>query len=1198
MSDADVYADLGLRIPLQGVQLIEASAGTGKTFTVATVYARLVIEQRLPVSRLLAVTYTVAATRELRETLRERLVLALRMLELPAYGAGDCGFDSHAAQLTRVMLENAAEQEPWPVLLARLQRAAQEMDLAPIHTIHGFCQRALHDHALQAGQPLEARELVMNEAGLRHEVALAFWRQASRTPADAEALLQLWGSPAALASSLRELLALDALSPAAPGPVDDSAARALEAAREALAEAFHVHGASARESLRTACANKDVSATYTKDQAVDPVWQALARWARAPRGRDPDHKNVGWYARSHLLLKTNGQNSKRPGVTPVSPLFDAIEAWSAACSEAARALDVRKLGLVHRARDFARARLQQLKDQRGLLGFDDMIAQVHAALAGPQGEAFAQALQAQYAIALVDEFQDTDARQWDIFRRLFAQPAPRDGTTPRALFLIGDPKQAIYGFRGGDVATYLVAQAAARQRHPLARNFRSRPVLLRALEALFEAAGDDAFRQHGIGFERVQPGGACRDEFFTVLGEPQPGLLVQALDADPDDTGVNAIRDQAARACAARIHRLLQQGQQGQARLTDRHGVERAVQPGDVSVLVGRHADGERVQQTLSRLGIPSVAVGKQSLYATEEARQLCWLLEALMSPADDARLRAALATPLFGLTGGQIAAFDTDLAAHRGWQDRMQHWAQRARRHGPMAALGEICAEQAPRLLAWPDGERRLSNYLQLAEALQAADAVALGLAGLLAELERRIEDADPGNDDELLRLESDAARVRIMTVHASKGLTLDLVFVPFTADKVPDPHRRSPAMAIGRDPALARIGHLFPDAKDAVCAEEREALKAEHIRLLYVALTRARLATWVGWGAQLKTAEASALGLLLRGQGIEALHAGAPDAIALLPAVAADGLADLPRLQFTDASRHEPPLVPTRTLDRDWWVYSFSQLAREASGLETRGADDEFETPLVRSRFSGSRFGNALHEALENVDFAAWRDFSGDTPPTGQLAALEDALRHAGYSSDADQVDGVRVLCDLVGRTLNAPMPEGTRLAWLPAHERLSEMEFHLSLAPVRVDALLDLLHAHGLVTQRREFGLRRRLEGLLTGRIDLIYRHGECFHVLDYKSNQLPDYGPDAVARAIAEGEYDLQYLIYTVALHRWLRFRLGATYDPDVHLGGVRYLFCRGLERDDPQRPGLHGLRLPTELVLGVDALFGATTGVPA
>ncbi len=1199
--------DLGLSLPVSGVQLIEASAGTGKTFTVATLYARLVIEFGIAVPRLLAVTFTEAATKELREQLRERLLQARQLLEQPAPESALAPAEGDAAEtmLGKQLLRDAVQREGAQPLLSRLRRAVEQMDIAPIHTIHAFCQRALNEHALEAGQPLAPRELLANEAMLREEVALEFWRRHSLDANDAQALLAVWNSPAQLADSLRELLALDAILPMPPTDTSVEAESTLRGAREALAAAFDIHGDDARELLRQAFSAKEVNATYSKDSAVDAVWHALRDWRSDASCSDPDSEKLASYSASALKTKTN-----KGKATPNSALFDAIEAWTQAKQASDAALDGRKIAIVHAARDFAAARIDALKHDRGMLGFDDMIRGVAHALDADDDGRFAAALQRQYAIALVDEFQDTDPRQWAIFRRLFAKASAQDGATPRALFLIGDPKQAIYRFRGGDVATYLAAQEQADQRHPLPTNFRSRPIALAAVQALFEINGQGAFDQPGIEFENVKPGGACADDALRIDGQVAPGLVFQWLQPDPTDDRIDSMREQATAACVLAIHTLLADGQSGRAVMTDREGKTRPVAPRDISVLVPRNADAARIQRALSEVGIPSVAAGRSSLYQTDEAAHLCWLLHALLAPGDDGRMRTVLASPLFGLDATQIAALDVDMPQHRVWQDRFQAWQLRARRHGPMALLGEICAEQAPRLLSWPDGERRLSNYLQLAEELQSADNRTLGLGGLLSGLERRMEDADARNDAELLRLESDARRVRIMTMHVSKGLTLDLVFLPYAATTSSGMHPSVPPMARFHD-GLSRVGQLFPSKDDPTRKEDAREDRAERIRLLYVGLTRARLATWVGWGA-INDSHKTALGWLLHRSPdaptvarfddeqaharLQQLKACVPGAIAIAEPVDIAQLATLPRLDFTEADGATPARIARRILNRDWWVYSFSQLSREDSGAETRGAGDEIEaTPLLRSRFSGSRFGNALHEALECVDFAAWLDWRDALPPTGQLEAVASALRNWGYASELDQEEGLPLLTALVSETLNAPMPEGTRLAALPGARRCIEMEFHLALAPFAVEAWLALLHAHGLLPDRNGFGLRQRLEGLLTGRIDLVYEAGGRYYVLDYKSNQLPGYGRDAVALAIREGEYDLQYLLYTLALHRWLRFRLGTDYDIDHHLGGVRYVFCRGLDRDDPTHPGVHALRLPSDTILAIDALMQHGSG---
>jgi len=378
-------------------------------------------------------------------------------------------------------------------------------------------------------------------------------------------------------------------------------------------------------------------------------------------------------------------------------------------------------------------------------------------------------------------------------------------------------------------------------------------------------------------------------------------------------------------------------------------------------------------------------------------------------------------------------------------------------------------------------------------------------------------------------------------------------------------------------------------------------------------VALTRARFCTWIGWGL-CRDAHKTPLAWLLHRAGetrpakldsllveraLKRLLEQAPSAIALLSSVSAEYVAALPPLRFESAESLPPARVAARLLDRDWWVYSFSQLAREDSGAEARGAEDEAEPPpLQRQRFAGTRFGNALHGALETVRFADWREWQGALPPPGQLDALRESLRREGFASEADLEEGVPLLTQLVAATLNTRLPEGAVLATRPPEALCVEMEFHLELAPVAVPALLALLHQHGLVDARRGFGLRARLEGLLTGRIDLVYEYEGRFYVLDYKSNLLPDYGAETVSRSVREHEYDLQYVLYTLALHRWLRFRLGGAYDIARHLGGVRYLFCRGLDPDSPDSEGVHARRLPDELVLALDALLATPAEVCA
>jgi exodeoxyribonuclease V beta subunit len=377
-----------------------------------------------------------------------------------------------------------------------------------------------------------------------------------------------------------------------------------------------------------------------------------------------------------------------------------------------------------------------------------------------------------------------------------------------------------------------------------------------------------------------------------------------------------------------------------------------------------------------------------------------------------------------------------------------------------------------------------------------------------------------------------------------------------------------------------------------DAACEAFKHEQAAEDARLLYVGLTRARDALWLATGP-FYNAEKTPLAPMLPDLAALQTHADIVVDATPLPSPPAP-------LPPQDATAVAPPRTPQRTLSGDWWVYSFTQLVRSEPGARVeaaataseRGAEDEpaladAVAPASDAAFGGSRFGNVLHDALEHVDFAAWRDWRGGATPNGQEPALRGALLRGGYA--ASELDaGLAALQPLVGHTVTTTLPEGGRLCDLPVDARRAEMEFHFALQPTAVEHLLALLHAHGVLRDRQAFGTRRRLEGLMTGKIDLTYRHGGRWYLLDYKSNRLPAYDRAGVEAAMAHGGYDLQALLYTLALHRWLRFRLGEAYDYARDVGGVRYLFCRGLAGGD--RAGVYAWQPAPDLVHALDALF--------
>jgi exodeoxyribonuclease V beta subunit len=1212
-------SDVVLATPLDALALIEASAGTGKTYTLAGLFARAVIVERRAVPEILAVTFTIRATQELHERVRERL---LRAAELAArWRTGDAARndadDAGTALLRRLVADALGAGEPLPALRRRLARAAREMDQAAIVTIHGFCQRVLAEHALDTDQVLRPAEVLTSARAMHEAIAVELWREWNAHADDNAWLRSEYGEPEALADALPALLAPEPLLPLPPAQLAPDPRPALEAAWQDFRRSFAAHGETAHDLVRTALEDKTLSGTKYKAEHVASLWAWLREAVANEAAPKQWHDRLERFTRAALA---GGCNKNR--TPPDSPLCEAIAALLAARDAVAPWLEARGLQRLHalraQARDRARARKQAFQQR----DFDDLIDAMLAAVTDPErGPRLRAAVRKQFPLALIDEFQDTDARQWTIFRRLFGAEDGDVGHDHRGeddrhgLLLVGDPKQAIYRFRGGDVHAYQRAKRTADLVPPLDRNFRSRPSLIGTVNALFaqpHLAGDAL--GEGIGFVPTEAGGHVADDALLVDGRPAPALVFRELPPTPDDKGnprawnKDASIVHLARGCAHAIRDLLRLAAEGRAQRRD-IGVLRPLEPRDCAVLVRAHIEAVAVRHALAQLGVPAVATGRQSLYETEQAHELLTLLLALAAPFDERRLRAALATRLFGFDAVRLHALADDGPALQAVQHDFAAWRLRWEQHGPQAMLADVLARQAARLLAQVDGERQLTCFLQLGELLQEARASAtqargLGPQGQIDWLRAAIDSADRDDLEQQPRLESDAGRVQILTLHASKGLEFPLVFLPFVAL---GRQRKDPDMAqfqwhgerVRQVPTKFRHGDE-PDWSEA-CRLHQEDERGEDMRLLYVGLTRAREALWL-WGGAVSN------------HGRSALHALLGDTRPsddLQRALGERMQVHAPRLPDTnDTARLRPPApaaVPApriahRRLRRDWWIHSFSQLHRQrphgvhAVQDETPATDERplAVTPAavfeaVDPRFRGERFGNAVHHALEHADFAAWRDHTGAAPPASQREVLVAALQSQDYTPDSIE-EGVRELARLVAATLNAPLPEGGRLCELPPQARVAEIEFHFTLADADGAALLDLLHAHGIARDRRDFGAWPRLSGLMNGKIDLTYVNGGRVHLLDYKSNLLAAYDQTTLAEAMRASEYDLQALLYVIALHRWLRVRRGAAYDYTRDFGGVRYLFCRGLDPAEPAS-GVIVPQFDAALIEAADALLG-------
>ena len=1201
---------LACTLSLRGRHWIEASAGTGKTFTLSLLVLRLLLEGEIALPNILAVTFTKAATEELKIKIRSQIKLAQDLLN--AGVADDIDTLAPEKRATAGVLKLLLPQKSETHLRQLLEVAIQDCDRASVFTIHGFCQRILNDHALSAGQVLQAPELLASAAVLNTRIAYDLWRELGVDRDLMLSLVRLWPTPELLAKQCDELLRVEVLLPEAPVIIPE--AFELEPSNQLLRLAIENHLVDAKALMQEAFDAGILNGTSYKIAQIESYFEGLEAWYALNSKFIPEKEPSFWKLAGDQV-KTNKKFNDRE---PKSPLFDAIAVWRDAIDMAQKAQEALDIRCLHIARQKLAARREALLQKLQQYGYDDMISRVLRALESESGEALCEALRKEYPVALVDEFQDTDSQQWKIFSRLYPE-----NLSELALYLIGDPKQAIYGFRGGDVHAYLAAKRESTAQWNLPDNFRTRPSLLGAVQTLFDNGGENAFRESDIRFYPVQASGAVQETDCLLDDGLMPAMQIAVLPEylspktqTPIAFPTGQARVIAVDACVEKIHELLAAGQQKRLKINDKKsGKFRAAEARDVAVLVNTNAEAALMQRALSACGIASVIGSQENLFATEQAREVFIILDALIHYRSQARWRGALSTVLLGYHADQIAALEYDDAAASRSADLLVRYREKWLKQGVLSLLTQLCADAAARILPLVDGERRLSNYLQLAEALQQTSTLALGPEQCLHWLGSAMQN-ESSDEESMLRLDSDQQRVKIMTLHKSKGLEFPFVFLPFASfgksNKSAGGLRLINYHEKHRRLTYALTGNGDESAITAIKAIAAEEQLAEQVRLLYVGLTRAQYFCWLCCG-QVKLANSSGLAsLLFRNEKDEVktpIHAGILQKLEILHQHNADieivqlsGQTDeLPR--FTGNANSVPISIalPATHIDQDWRVLSFSQLTHGSShqGPALTAAADEVQIPSTElladeevfdRRFSGIAFGNALHHVLEDTKVNAWVAHDNEkSSPESELPLLHQALLRQGYLQEELEA-GVEQLSPLVFNTLRTGLPEGLRLCDLPEPQRLNEMEFHFSLRESDSQALLALLKKHGVLLQREDFPFLRRLNGLMTGKIDLIYRHDGRFYVCDYKSNRLPGYDADQCLQAMRASEYDFQALIYTLALHRWCKFRLQANYDYDKQMGGVRYLFCRGMDANRNDGEGIVALRFERSIIEQLEILL--------
>lgn len=1183
----DVFA-----YPLDGIRLIEASAGTGKTWSICGLYLRLLLEGGLTVDRVLVVTFTKAATAELSARIRARIVDTLRVLD-----GAEPGPDPFVPRLIEV---SVAAGLTAAAMAERLRHALQVFDEAAIFTIHGFCQRALADTPFAAGLPY-ALELVEDDSALRREVAEDFWRRRVAGGALPTALARLLVASGDCPEKWADYLRADMGRPLATRLWDEAGGPAPDLAESALRRAFvGVDAALIPAALQAL--NGPAVKLHKTSYKPEALATAAAQWSAWLASGDPLHPLPGdKESKLHLLVAaTLAAKSTGGAAPPTHPFFDAAEALLAAREALEEATAGARLALL---RDFlaeCAGELRVRKRAQRQIAFDDILWNAHRALTGGEQPWLAAALHARYPAALIDEFQDTDPLQFAIFSSVYDRPGARG-----SLFLVGDPKQAIYSFRSADLFAYLAARDRADARYTLAHNQRSTAALIDACNRLF-AANPAVFMLPGLDYAAVLPGGRSRAPLIdrTPSGDDPAALRLWRIPAPAHAPDERLPRGQAmtraAEASAAEIARLLGAAAAGEVRIGDR-----ALAPGDIAVLVRSHRQGTRMRRALAALGVGSVELAQTSVFHGEDAEELERVLLAIAEPTRPARVLAALSTTAMGRDAAALAALAADEAQLPAVLERFARWRELwlARGFGVMLRRWMVDEGVAARLLARPDGERRLTNLMHLAELLQ-QDAGSAAPEALLRMLASRRAEAG-GGEAAQLRLESDRNLVQIVTIHRAKGLEYGVVFCPFLFD----------GYARRTGGGEARVWHdeagellldyrrtVEPTEKAAIDARIKLEAAAEDLRLIYVALTRAIHRCYLvvgGYATQSfgRTSHSESLRSLLNwmvaGAGTppadwfeakpvltevesawqrlaeaSAGEGGATISLAELPAAAGH-----PLPAAFDAARQPQALVPP-PIPAGWRIGSFSALVSGASHeLAARDHDAHarpaaavllgHEPPVEPAADDVLRFprgpvaGDCIHAVFERINF---------TDPADWEAAIARALADHPQRGGEGSALLPRMLRHMLDDVLATELVPGLRLDAVATPRRAVELGFHLPAPRLTAEMLNVWLAAHGYPAPRLAFA---ELAGYLKGYIDLVFEHDGRYWVLDWKSNHLgngpQDYAEPALAGAMAAHGYHLQQLIYTVAVHRHLRRALPG-YDYARHFGGVLYLFVRGV------RPG--------------------------
>jgi len=1170
-----------LKAPLSGTNLIEASAGTGKTYTIAGLFLRLLLEKHLTVDQILVVTFTKAATEELKGRIRNKLLEARR-----AFRSGSSSDKAVSDLISRM---GTAE-----TVLERIQDALRDFDSTAIFTIHGFCHRVLADHAFETGDRFDT-ELMTEPASMLTSVADDFWRRHfyRADPVFIQYALKKMNSPEFFYALLQKARY--------PGiriipDLDEPEVSQLGAFRDQLAQIRRMWpdiAAEIRNILKDPCLSGVVYGGFKEDKKVPGATVREIRVSALIRQMsqfvEEDSPDLPLWKGFDKFTADKIQTCVKKGHDPVShPFFLQCKALKECADTLTAEMDAYLVYLKSECLKFGQKELFERKKRLNVQFFDDLLLMVQQALMEKQGSALASKIRHRYRAALVDEFQDTDLVQYEIFTRIFSKK-------DHPLFMIGDPKQAIYSFRGADVFSYMKASAHAERRYTLFQNYRSTPEMIKAVNMIFSNMVKP-FIFEEIPFEKGRPGNkSIRDTtggapFRIWFLSPQEGHGMTVPDA------THAI----VHAVTGEIARLIS-------------NPDGKVNPGDIAVLVRTNQQAVLAKESLSRARIPAVIYSAGNVMDSSESHEIGQILLGISNPAKERTLKAALSTDIIGAT---LASLDAAQMEDSWWENRMEAfmgyhrlWCDRG--FMPMFRLFINREGIRERLLSLPHGERRLTNVLHLSEILHKASLEKnLGMAGLLKWYFIQKETDTPRKEIHQLRLESDENAVKVITIHKSKGLEFPIVFCPFGW---------GPSQVSGNDFTFHDMDadrHITLDLGSGKMEDHRvmaqNELLAENLRLLYVAVTRAIERCYLIW-PRIRHTKTSALAYLFHGLGPDPFIDTSENLVLKLQDASSSVdpetfLKDMRRLEHKSEGSitvlplpvNEAPIVtpPTpdrqnlrvrtfsRSLDRRWRVSSYSALVSgrtpeneltdrdEPPGLQDHGGVNFHEDALENTAAAGERSiflfpkgaasGIFFHDILEHLDLS-----------NDDLTYRRDLVlaKLSGYGFDLSWVDVIVKMLENLSNINLSPGKADFSLSAVDNTQRINEMAFYFPLQNLSRTALKQIFNAFSDQDVLRGFPEKMErltfspVKGLMKGYLDVLFQHEDRFFIVDWKSNflgpTLEDYQKNLLNEEMQKAFYVLQYHLYVLAIHLHLQTKLpGYVYERDF--GGAFYIFLRGVD----------------------------------